>query len=370
MRFDQITGQSEAIAAIRKTIEHDRIPHAFLFHGRSGSGKTTAALALARLLQCRSPVNGSPCEACPSCHKSLNFNHPDIKLIPPTPSSPDTQAGEAQQMDFMSSVMADMKKSPIHRLDESRPLEHRIRTMRWLKQEASRAAVDGPWKIFLLKRAGMMNVESANAILKLLEEPNPGTVLILGMERPTDLPDTIKSRCSLVRFHDLSVEDLTRLLSERLGAEPAAVRLAVRLARGSLTQAAALIEEDVLEVRNEALELAMLEAGDAGHHDRMESLLRGRDKARVELIFDLLLLWYRDLLRCSAGGPDAAEGYANADREADLAVWSRRLDHSDIAESIDKVEDARAALRGHGYLPLVLYSLIEQLPRGAVASRR
>ncbi len=369
MRFTQIVGQADAIAAIRSTIERDRIPHAFLFHGRSGTGKTTTALALARLLQCRQPKGGSPCEECPSCHKSLNFNHPDIKLIPPTPSSPDTQAGEAQQMDFMSGVMADMIKSPIHVLDQSRPIEHRIRTMRWLKKEASRAAVDGPWKIFILKRAGMMNVESANGILKLLEEPNPGTILILGMERPTDLPDTIKSRCSLVRFRDLSAAELGGLLEERVGADIAAARLAVQLARGSLTQAAALIDEDVLALRNEAIDLATIEGG-AEHHERLESLIRGKDRSRIELILDLLLLWYRDLLRCSTGGADALEGYANADRAADLEEWSRRLGHAELADSIDRVEEARDALRGYGYLPLVLYSLLEQLPRGTAQARR
>jgi DNA polymerase-3 subunit delta' len=190
------------------------------------------------------------------------------------------------------------------------------------------------------------------------------------MERPTDLPDTIKSRCSLVRFKDLSARDLGGLLQERLGADPAAAHLAVQLARGSLTQAAALIEEDVLALRNEAVDLATVEGGGAEHHEKLEALIRGKDRGRIELIFDLLLLWYRDLLRCGTGGADTVEGYANADRVSDLEEWSRRLSHADLSESIEKVEEARDALRGYGYLPLVIYSLLEQLPRGSAQARR
>src|SRR5512140_3010497 len=245
MKFSDVTGQGAAIARILETVESGRIPHAFLFHGQRGVGKTTTAIALARLLQCAAPKGGAPCEECAACRKSLHFNHPDTFIIPPTPSTPDSQAGDAQRTDFIASVISGMRKDAVFVLDESRPLEHRIRTMRWIKQEASRATVDGRWKIFILKRAGAMNVESANAMLKLLEEPNPNTLIIMGMERPSELPDTIRSRCALVRFRDLEAAQIEELLVSRLAAPAGPARLAARIASGSLTRAAALLEEDI-----------------------------------------------------------------------------------------------------------------------------
>lgn len=367
MRFETVVGQDAALAALRAAIDRGRLPHAFLFHGRRGTGKTTTALALARLLECRSPRAGEPCEACPACHQSRHFNHPDILLLPPTPSAPDTQAGESQRMEFIAEARAGLQKAPIFVLDESRPLEHRIATMRWLKHEASRAAVSGPWKVFILKQAGAMNLEAANAILKVLEEPNPGTLLILGVERPTDLPETIKSRCAQVRFRDLGTADITRILEQRLPkTEPAALALAARLARGSLTRAAALIEEEVLPLRDEAIGLATAPATAPELHKLLDGWLRERDRSRLDLLFDLMLLWYRDLLRLAVGAPDESDGLANADRRADLDRWAGRLSPADLARAVRRIEEARRAVDGYGYLPLVLYSLVERLPRGPV----
>jgi DNA polymerase-3 subunit delta' len=373
MRFRDLLGQDAALEQIRTAVSRGRTPHAFLFHGRQGTGKTTAALALARLLQCAAPTAaGEPCEACPSCHKSLHFNHPDIQLLPPTPSAPDTQAGESQRLQFISDTQADFAKQPIFRLDESRPLEHRIATMRKLKQEASRAAVDGPWKVFLLKRAGALNTEAANAILKLLEEPNPGTVLILGVERLNELPDTIRSRCALVRFRDLAVGDIERLLAERLAAlktppDPADMRLAARVARGSLTRAAALLEEDVRALRDEAVALLDPEAAGPGRHEAIEPWARAKDRERLDLFLELMLLWYGDVHRLRAGHPDATDGLANADRAADLDRFAARLSAEQLRAGVQAVEDARRAVDGYGYVPLVLSALVEGVPRGVGA---
>lgn len=370
MRFDSVIGQAAALTAIRAALDRGRLPHAFLFHGRRGTGKTTTALALARLLECQSPAGPEPCEKCPACHQSRHFNHPDIMLLPPTPSAPDTQAGEAQRTEFITEAQASFQKAPIFVLDESRPLEHRIATMRWLKHEASRAAVTGPWKVFILKQAGAMNVEAANAILKLLEEPNSGTLLILGVERPGDLPETIKSRCALVRFRDLATTDVVRLLGERLPkADPGAMALAARLARGSLTRAAALIVEDVLALRDEAIGLVTAPPTAPDLHRILDGWLRERDRSRLDLLFDLMLLWYRDLLRVAVGVPDSADGLANADRLAELERWAGRLTPSDLASAVRRIEEARRSVDGYGYLPLVLYSLVERLPRGPAPRR-
>lgn len=369
MRFSEIAHQEAALEQIRATLAAGRIPHAWLLHGPRGVGKTTAALAMARLLQCRAPVDGAPCENCPACRQSAHFNHPDIHIVPPTPSAPDTAAGEGQRTDFIAATLDSWRKEPIFHLDESRPLEHRIRTMRWVKQEASRAVVVGPWKIFILKTAGAMNNESANAILKLLEEPTPGTLLLLGVENPAALPATIPSRCALIRFRPLPVEAVAQLLVARVKAEPAAAALAARLSGGSVTRAARFLEEEILPVRDEAL--ALLASGpnaagrpDPERHGQIDAWLKARERTRLFLLLDLLRLWFRDLLRVRVGAVDPVEGLANADRADELARQAARLSEAQIAESIRLVEETRAALDGYGYAPLVLYSLLERLPAG------
>ncbi|HEX7880884.1 MAG TPA: DNA polymerase III subunit [Candidatus Eisenbacteria bacterium] len=369
MHFRDLVSQEEAVERLHAALAGGRLPHAFLFHGRSGVGKTTAALALSRRLLCSSPAGFEPCDHCANCSRTAHFNHPDLFLLPPTPAAPDTQAGEGQRMDWISGVQSDMGKSPIFRLDESKPLEHRIATMRWLKQEASRAAAQSDWKIFILKRAGEMNVESANAILKLLEEPNPGTLLILGVTRTSDLPETIKSRCALIRFRDLPTTEIVRLLGQRLRAnsndpaDAAAIRLAARVAGGSLTRAAALLEEDVVALRDDAVDILSARYGDPAIHERLDAWLRGKDRSRLHLLLELMLLWEGDLLRTKIGAVDPREGLANADREADLVSAAARLPLDAIERTVRAIEEARSAVHGHGYLPLVLPALAESVAR-------
>ncbi|TPW13309.1 MAG: DNA polymerase III subunit delta' [bacterium] len=368
MRFRDLIGQDEAVGRIRANLAADRLPHAYLFHGRVGVGKTTAALALGRRLLCSDPGPLDACERCANCFRSGHFNHPDLFLLPPTPSAPDSQAGEGQRLDWINSVQSEFIRSPIFQLDESRPLEHRIATMRWLKQESSRAASGSGWKIFILKRAGQLNVEAANAILKLLEEPNPGTLLILGVGRPADLPDTIKSRCALVRFRDLPVEEIVRLLLERAGkagdtVSDTAVRLAARVARGSLTRAASLLDEDVIGLRDDAVTFVTARTGQPEIHERLDPWLRGKDRSRLDLLFDLMLLWQSDLVRVKLGAVDPGEGLANHDRLQDLMAEAPDRSFEEIESSVQAVEEARRAVDGHGYLPLVLPALVESVAR-------
>lgn len=370
MRFSDIAHQSAALDQIRKTLATGRIPHAWLLHGPRGVGKATAALAMARLLQCRAPVEGAPCESCPACRQSAHFNHPDIHIVPPTPSAPDTAAGEGQRTDFISAALDSWRREPIFHLDETRPLEHRIRTMRWIKQEASRAVVVGPWKIFILKTAGALNNESANAILKLLEEPTDGTLLLLCVENPASLPSTIPSRCALIRFRPLPVEAVAALLVERVKADPTAAALAARLSGGSLTRAAHFLEEEILPVRDEALALLFSGAVAGGRHNperhsQIDAWLKARERLRLTLLLDLLRLWFRDLLRVRVGSIDPVEGLANADRAHELQQQAAGISEAEISQSIRLIEETRAALDGYGYAPLVLYSLLERLPAGA-----
>lgn len=364
MRYGEILQQAAAVGRIRETLATGRVPHAWLFHGPRGSGKTLAALAMARALQCAAPGPDGACESCTACRQSSHFNHPDIHIIPPTPSFPDNQTGEGQRSEYIAEMLVNFRKEPLFRLDEARPLEHRIRTIRWVKQEAGKAMVLGPHKIFILKSAGFMNIESANALLKLLEEPSAGTILVLGVEHPGQLPRTIESRCALVRFLPLPAAVIRQELTARLGTDPKEAAIAARMAEGSLTAAARFVDEALLPLRDEAIELIRSDRRDPARHARIDGWLKIRERIRLTLLFDLLTLWYRDLLRIHCGAVDPEDGLANADRRSDLELDAGRYTSDDILASIRLVEEARRSADGYGYAPLVLYSLLERLPRG------
>jgi DNA polymerase-3 subunit delta' len=148
----------------------DRWPHALLITGRRGLGKRLLALHFARALLCESPLeNGEACGVCPGCGYMRQGTHPDLQLIEPVTYDDEGNATpvDAIGVDRVRELIAFSQLSP-----------HRQRA-----------------KVALIAPAEAMNAAAANALLKTLEEPPPGTFLLLVSHRPERLPATILSRC-------------------------------------------------------------------------------------------------------------------------------------------------------------------------------
>lgn len=201
-----IVGHQGTLDQLRRAIAHDRLGHAFLFVGRPGIGKRRIARQLSAALLCErnAPEKIEPCGECSSCHLVKARTHPDqIEVSKP----------------------ADKSEFPISVIHE-------------LVGHLSLKPARGQTKIALLDDADTMNAESANALLKTLEEPPPGSVLILlASSLESQLP-TIQSRCQVIRFRDLTHAEVAGLLLSLGAAQGSedADRLA-RLGDGSLGDA-------------------------------------------------------------------------------------------------------------------------------------
>lgn len=391
-RFADIRGQARALEQIRLALARDRLPHAYLFHGTRGVGKTETAFALAQVLNCERPADGGDaCGACRPCRNLARLHHPDLHWIFPMPGSEkgkplkgDRRAGHVQET-------IETRLAPgIHGLSFPRAAsiaigrddDSRVGSVGELRQQAGYAPMEARVKVFVVSEADRMTREAANSLLKVLEEPPPENLLVLTTSRPGDLPDTIVSRCQSVRFRDLSEEEIVDLIGERglwqpprrRGKEweraevaPEAPALAAALSRGSLTRAVELLEEEnVVARRDQALEFLRLRSGDpdlAGAIRELEKSASaeggkaapGEDRRVVERVLDFGLLWLGDLLR-AATGSDLPP--ANRDREAEVRALARGLRTADIHRMIAVLEEARAALRGNVYRPLVLYPVV------------
>lgn len=389
-RFADIRGQARALEQIQLALARDRLPHAYLFHGTRGVGKTETAFALAQVLDCERPEGGDACGECRSCRNLARLHHPDLHWIFPMPGSDkgkplkgDRRAAHVQE------VVAERLAPGIHGLSFPRAAsiaigrdeDSRVGSVGELRQQAGYAPVQARVKVFVVSEADRMTREAANSLLKVLEEPPPDNLLILTTSRPGDLPDTIVSRCQTVRFRDLSEEEIVDLVAERGLWKPPARRgqewaraeiasgapaLAAALARGSLTRAVEFLEEEnVVARRDAALEFLELRSGDPNLAEAIRELEKsgsesrksepGQDRRVVERVLDFGLLWLADLLR-AASGSDLP--LANRDREAEVRALAARLTVADIHRMTGVLESARAALRGNVYRPLVLYPVV------------
>lgn len=204
-RTAMLTHQT-AIRRLSTVLRDEAIPHALLFSGPGGTGKSAAARALAMWCNCAERDGETAiglvdtAEACPcrSCHKIRANVHPDIHWIAPT--------GAYIRIDQIRSLCRDLVLKPY----------------------------EGRYRVTVIADAETMNPEATNALLKMLEEPPPHTVMILLARRKADLLPTILSRCQEVRFAPLPREAVERFLVAAHGLPAEEASAIARLAGGSL----------------------------------------------------------------------------------------------------------------------------------------
>lgn len=195
--------------------------HAYLLHGPAGSGKREFAESFAQWLLCNNPDSEAACGHCSSCKLYQAGSHPDLFYLQPE------EPGKAILIGHVRELVAAIQQT----------------------------AQQGGRKVIVLEPAEVMTIESANALLKSLEEPGPGTVFLLLSDRPSFLLPTIKSRCVLQACPLPSFDMATRWLEGQLPELDAAQRnLALQLAGGSPLVALDYVQGQVLQQRVEVVE--------------------------------------------------------------------------------------------------------------------
>src|SRR5579864_3344131 len=263
-----IVGHEHTIDLLRRALVAQRVQHAYLFTGPEHIGKTLLAQRFAQTLLCTGGpdphlVPQSPCGVCLSCRKVLHGNHPYVHTIA---RAPDKQ--------FIL-----------------------IEQVRGLQSDSARKRLEGRYNIFIIQGMHEMNVQAANCLLKTLEEPEPGVVLLLTAPDPGYLLPTILSRVQQVPMHLFTTMQIKTALEQRWQVEPDEVTLIAALAAGRIGWAVQAVEdEDMLTERQAQLEtLAKLPA--AGKVQRFEVAQRlSADGDKIRGILELWLLWWRDMV--------------------------------------------------------------------------
>lgn len=233
--WQNIRGHDRVIQQFRKALSRGRLASTFLFVGPPGVGKRTFALKLAQGLLCdtRPEQALDPCGQCAACRQAQAGTHPDVHLV--------QRPKDASNLPLELFIGDD---------------EHRMRA--GLCYELSLKPFSGKRRIGIIDDADLLALgsrESANSLLKTLEEPPPRSVLILiGTSQQRQL-STIRSRCQIVRFDPLAEEDVAELLvTEGICSDPPVAAQAAAMAQGSLQRAQLWCDESVLDFRQSLVE--------------------------------------------------------------------------------------------------------------------
>ena len=214
---------------------NDRVGSAYCFAGSTGSGKEYAALEFAKLLNCEE-FKEIPCGKCSSCFKFQSLQHPNLKIIVPLPSSSKSNKGSGaldglkkEDLELLTSSITNKGKNPFYKIKIPNARRIIISSIRDLRRDIYLKSQTSGRKVILIFDSHLLSDgagESANALLKILEEPPKNTTLILVTDKRSMLLPTIISRCQIINFPRLSLEAILKILEANSVVNKNAVQIA------------------------------------------------------------------------------------------------------------------------------------------------
>ena len=333
--FDAIIGQERACRILRTMLARDSVPHALLFTGSDGIGKATTARAMAMALNCPSPVCGASggkpvdaCGTCRNCHRILTAHHPDVLHLEP--------AGAVFRIGQVRALLATLAMKPY----EAR---HRV---------------------VILGDAHTMTPAAGNALLKVLEEPPPRTVMILTAPQASDLLPTLVSRCQHIRFQPLSSEAIVALLFDHRQVDGEDAALIAAMSGGSAGRALALSQRSSAgEWRRRRDWLVAQLTGCDGQPRAARMAVAAelvRDGKAVGDWLELAKSWLRDLM-VVRWRPDQV---THQDRIERLQALAPACNVTRLADQIRLIQQAQRALGANAAARLTVEALMLALARG------
>lgn len=324
--FDELTGNARVKAALKRMLVSNRLPGALLFTGEDGIGKKLFALEVARTLNCPNPKNNEACGVCPSCVRTLRLNYPQRDDV-----------DEWKQIIWTDHPDVGMVVAPRRVL--------RVEQMRQIEKEANFRPFEGKARVFLIEEADRLNDNSANALLKVLEEPPSTTHLILITARPAMLLPTILSRCQMIRFSPLTPAEIESHLTRNKLVDNKTARLRARAAGGSLGRA---LSGDLVTFTSQRKAMLKVLNALTVSNDRAqllrsaEQLNEAQYKEEFEERLDVLETLIRDAWMLSLGVK--RDQLVNEDLSGELEEIGKQLDPGRAADWILQIEDLREQL--------------------------
>lgn len=243
MLFSKVTGQQDIKSRLIQSVKEGRISHAQLFTGEDGYGTLPMALAFAQYILCENRQDGDACGSCPSCEKVKKLVHPDLHLVFPVTTG--MGAKNPKSDDFIGQWREAVLEQPYLNArqwysflgqENKQGMIYKHESDALLKK-MSLKTYESDHKLVIIWQAERMNLAFANKMLKMLEEPPPGTIFILVSSHPEILLPTIISRVQSLKLPPLKNEDIRSYIEKNYGLPKEDAVNVSRLAGGDLTRA-------------------------------------------------------------------------------------------------------------------------------------
>lgn len=305
--------QKTVAKVLRNAVRKGELAHAYLLEGPRGSGKVEAAMLLAETLFCEQPRDGGePCRECRNCRRIISGNHPDVLRIRPEEGA------------------ATIKKDQIAHLIH----------------EFTFQSVESDGKVLMIEQAEKMTPQAENSLLKFIEEPLPGILVLLITDHVHQLLETIVSRCQVLTFVALPQKAVAEKLTEQ-GISAELARLAAALTNDYEESLRLCKNEWIAKARDQVLQLfqRLYLSQESVLPFIYETFSLNFDSTqKIAVGLDMMLLWYRDLLSLHLG---RSEKLVYSDQTEALKAQMLRFSETETLRAMTLILEAGKQLDAH-----------------------
>jgi len=248
MQFNTIIGQEDVKSRLIQSVKDNRVSHAQLFLGKTGSGSLALAIAYAQYICCEQKQENDSCGTCKSCIKYQKLIHPDLHFAYPVALSKDVRTSTNVIAEWRGAVIADPylslndwfdlleaeNKQPVIGTEESGEILRKL----------SLTTYEAEYKVMVIWQADKMNAAAANKLLKILEEPPDKTLFMLVCESEDQMLRTIISRTQLLKVKNIDEKSLVQALVSKHGLNNDEALGIAQLAEGDYGVAKKLLSEN------------------------------------------------------------------------------------------------------------------------------
>lgn len=320
--FKDIIGHEQIIEHLQNAIAMDKVSHAYIINGPDKSGKMMLAEAFAMTVQCEQGGRDA-CLECHSCKQALGRNQPDIIYV--SHEKPNTISVD----DIRTQVNNDIV----------------------IKPYSSRH------KIYIIDEAEKMNVQAQNALLKTIEEPPAYAIIILLTTNADNFLPTILSRCVSLNIKAVPDETIEKYLMSNWQIPDYQAQICVAFAQGNVGKAIQLASSsDFNELKSSVLQLVK-RLHEIDLYELTEAVKQiGEYKLQINDYFDLMMVWYRDVLYFKATGD--VNGLIFKDEVYDIKRRAEKSSYNGIEQIIEALQKAQLRLLANVNFDLVMELLL------------
>lgn len=320
--FSDILGHEQIIAHLQNAISLDKVSHAYILNGPEASGKRMLAEAFAMALQCENGTK-EPCMSCRSCKQAMSHNQPDIIYLS------HEKPGVISVNDIRTQLNNDIVIKPY----------------------------SSKYKVYIVDEAEKLNQQAQNALLKTIEEPPAYAVILLLTTNADSFLQTIRSRCITLNLKTVKEEDIRSYLMKEYHIPDYQAELCAAFSQGVVGKAIQLASSEEFHDLKASVVQLMKRLDDIDLYEFGAAIKQiGEYKLQIQDYFDLMTIWFRDVLFFKA--TNDANGLIFKNEVLDIKKQAAKHSYPGIETILQALNNAKLRLNANVNFDLTIELLL------------